>query len=75
MQGMVVNVSSVGAITPNRSHTMTSYGFGKAAQDTLTKDPTFLLQLSCSRVPDAETLRLCCRARWSMCHRWEQLCP
>ena len=46
MQGTVVNVSLVGAITPNRSPTMTSYGVGKAAQDKLTKELTFLLQLS-----------------------------
>ena len=75
MQGTVVSVSSVGAITPNGSPTTTSYGVAKAAQDTLTKDPIFLLQLSRSRVPEAETLRLCCRARLSTCHRWEQSCP
>ena len=41
LQGAVVNVSSVGAIMPIASPTMTSYGVAKAAQDTLTKNLAF----------------------------------
>ena len=37
----MVNVSSVGAIMPIASPTMTSYGVAKAAQDKLTKDLAF----------------------------------
>ncbi|CAL5224873.1 g7631 [Coccomyxa viridis] len=40
-KGAVVNVSSVGAIMPISSPTMTSYGVAKAAQDTLTKNLAF----------------------------------
>ena len=36
-----MNVSSVGAIMPIASPTMTSYGVAKAAQDTLTKNLAF----------------------------------
>ena len=41
VQGAVVNVSSVAAIMPINSPTMTSYAVAKAAQDTLTKNLAF----------------------------------
>ena len=40
-QGAVVNVSSIGAVMPMGSPTMSSYGVAKAAQDKLTKDLAF----------------------------------